>query len=95
MAAEINQQLTPQVYGSVVIGQNYVVKKRRLEEYEAQQKAVSHISGRRQRATAAVAELCGGASGGEPWRHGRRVLATCFCALPRRRLPGLRAGRTE
>ncbi|EJT47605.1 hypothetical protein A1Q1_03500 [Trichosporon asahii var. asahii CBS 2479] len=27
------------VYGSVVIGQNYIVKKRRKEEYEAQQKA--------------------------------------------------------
>lgn len=29
-----------QVYGSVVIGQNYVVKKRRLQEYEAQQRKV-------------------------------------------------------
>lgn len=33
-----------QVYGSVVIGQNYIVKKRRKEEYEAQQKAVSQRS---------------------------------------------------
>lgn len=40
-AAYRDLKLTIQVYGSVVIGQNYIVKKRRLEEYEAQQKAVS------------------------------------------------------
>lgn len=49
-AAYRDLKLTIQVYGSVVIGQNYIVKKRRLEEYEAQQKAVSRECSRTSKA---------------------------------------------
>lgn len=61
-AAYRDLKLTRQVYGSVVIGQNYVVKKRRLEEYEAQQKAVS-------RERSPTSEACG-----IHWALGPRLL---------------------